>query len=187
MCTNQTQVTVMFFCADWHKDIYRHRLGWLAFVSDLKIPFHAFLGLIIAFEGITRIGLHACRLEIPLIILTLFISAKTISESFKYWSDLYHVSLRPPSQVAKSAVIGRTLCVCVGQLTPQRISKHCGEAGLLPQHRQLHSLTSQLRKESKNVWGAAWDRIHTLSYTHYYKLAYTPVYSYTHTHTMMFL
>ena len=30
----------------------------------LKIPYHAFLGLIIAFGGTSRLGLHACMLEI---------------------------------------------------------------------------------------------------------------------------
>ena len=36
----------------------------------LKIPYHAVLGLVIAFWGTTRIGLHAWMLEILLIILT---------------------------------------------------------------------------------------------------------------------
>ena len=58
------------------------RLNCTAFIS-LKLSYHASLGLLIAFGGTTRIGLHACMLEIALIILTLFISQKTISASFK--------------------------------------------------------------------------------------------------------
>ena len=37
---------------------------------DLKIPYHAFLALVIAFWVTTRIGLRDCMLEIPHIILT---------------------------------------------------------------------------------------------------------------------
>ena len=57
----------------------------------IAISCFAFLGLIIAFGGTTRIGLHACRLKIPFIILTLNF-CKT-----NFRSDLYHVALRPPS------------------------------------------------------------------------------------------
>ena len=39
--------------------------------SSLKVPYHALLGFIIEFEGATRIGLHACMLNIPLIILSI--------------------------------------------------------------------------------------------------------------------
>ena len=49
--------------------------------------------LILAFGGTARIGLHACMLEIDLIMLTLFIFAKPISVSF-----LYHV--KEPHPVA---------------------------------------------------------------------------------------
>ena len=49
---------------------------------SLKILYSAFLGLLIAFGGTTRIP-HAGMLEIPLIILSLFISAKPISGFFK--------------------------------------------------------------------------------------------------------
>ena len=48
---------------------------------------------------------------IPLIILTLLISAKPVSASFQKRSVLYDVALRPASRVSQSAVIGRTLCV----------------------------------------------------------------------------
>jgi hypothetical protein len=51
--------------------------------AALQIPYHAFLGFVIALGGTNRIGLHACMFEIPLIILRLFISAKSISVSFK--------------------------------------------------------------------------------------------------------
>ena len=37
---------------------------------NLKITYHTFLGLIIAFGSTTSIGLQACMLKIPLIILT---------------------------------------------------------------------------------------------------------------------
>ena len=41
--------------------------------TSITIPYHTFLGLITAFGGTTRIGLHACMLKLPLIILSLFL------------------------------------------------------------------------------------------------------------------
>ena len=60
-------------------------------------------------------------------------------------SALYHVALRPPlPRGAQSALIGRTLCTCVGNFTPLRGCKHCGQPGggsSAPQPRPLlHSL-----------------------------------------------
>ena len=83
-----------------------------------------FLGIIIAFGGITRIGLHACILEIPLIILTRLISAKP-------FCIMSHLG-PPPPRVAKSAVIGqhnlktlrvagrRDFCTSASDDTPSR-------------------------------------------------------------------
>ena len=73
----------------------------------LKIPYHPFLGLIIALGGTSRIGLHDCILQIRLIIPTLFISAKNDFSIFQKRSGLYHVALSPPSRVVQSAVIGQ--------------------------------------------------------------------------------
>ena len=47
----------------------------------LKIPKTAFLGLIIASEVTTRIGLYACMLRVPLIIHTLF---QHLSKTFSF-------------------------------------------------------------------------------------------------------
>ena len=57
---------------------------------NLKIPYYAFFRDNNSILGSPRIGLHTCILEIPLIILTRFISAKR--------SVLYQVALSPPPE-----------------------------------------------------------------------------------------
>ena len=74
--------------------------------------FKVFLGLIIASGGTTRIGLHACMLKIPLVILTLFISVKPISVSLKKRSVLHHVDLRTPPSIPVRLYWSNTLYLC---------------------------------------------------------------------------
>ena len=60
----------------------------------LKIPYHAFLGLIIAFGGTTRIGLHACLLEKTPYYSRSVNFCKTNFSIFQNCSDLNHVTWR---------------------------------------------------------------------------------------------
>ena len=76
------------------------------FINFINFLFHAFLGLIIAFGGTTRIGLHDYVI-MPLIILTLFILAKANLAFFKNIQTCIMSLKGPPPRVAQSAVIGQ--------------------------------------------------------------------------------
>ena len=116
-------------------------------IHTLKIPHHAILGLITAFGGTTRIGFHACMLEIPLIILTLFITEKTASASFKN----VNVKTLLPSSSLLWLVSTPTLLRLVdfahvsSNSQPGESCKHYLQLGggtCVLQPRPLHSLTS---------------------------------------------
>ena len=82
--------TVNYNHALWsaRSGLWRHR-G--AGTSPAAPPYHASLGLITAFGDTTRIGLHACQLEIHLVISTLFNFRKTKLSIFQKHSVLCRV------------------------------------------------------------------------------------------------